>query len=274
LDDTKGRKVVKRIAHGALAVWLAFVIGGIIRIERRTSSELENYRQFWVAQAANVRKFVLNHDRAEFTSKRPLIDLPYPDPGLLVRLLENPAFRRVLPSTLREPLKVEPRTMSGDAFVTSSPLSRRMHQDPLVTSWWSLSSKGNPAEGEFESQPLVCQSTSHLKCVVAGYLGWKNQYLALRTLNAARDTPVHPVRIAKEDWADAVVSCPSGPFEIVAIDKAPDSWFSFREPVEVGLGSLASEWLIDRSQTLFIIGLALAGLAARWSAPPIAPQYN
>jgi len=75
-----------------------------------------------------------------------------------------------------------------------------------------------------------------------------------------------------EDWADAVVPCPSERFEIVAIDKSPDSWFSFREPVEVGLGSLASEWLILRSQTLFIIGLALVGLAARWSATPISPD--
>jgi hypothetical protein len=263
--------MARPIVHGAIVVWLVFVIAGIMRIERRTSSDLENYRGFWAAQAANVRRFVLNHNRTEFTSKRPLIDLPYPDPGLLVRLLENPDFRRILPSTLREPLKIKPRAISGDAFVTSSPLARRVRQDPLVTSWSSLSSQGNPAEGEFESEPLVCQSTGHLKFLVAGYLGWQNQYLALRTLNAPRDTPVHPVRLAREDWAEAVVSCPSGPFEIVAIDKAPDSWFSFREPVEVGLGSLASEWLIERSQTLFIIGLALAGLAARWSATPISP---
>jgi hypothetical protein len=146
-----------------------------------------------------------------------------------------------------------------------------MPQDPLIATWWSLSSKGRSAEGEFDSQPLACQSTGRLKFLVAGYLGWENQYLALRTVNASRDTPVHPVRLAREDWADAVVRCPSGPFEIVAIDKSADSWFSFREPVEVGLGSLVSEWLIDRSQTLFIIGLALAGLAARWSATPISP---
>jgi hypothetical protein len=186
--------------------------------------------------------------------------------------LENPALRRVLPSTLREPLKVEPRAMSGDAFVTSSPLGRRMPQDPLVTTWWSLSEGGRNAVGEFESQPLSCHSASRLKFVVAGYLGSQNQYLALRTLKTHRDTPVHPVRLAREDWADAVVPCPSEPFEIVAIDKSPDSWFSFREPVEVGLGSLASEWLILRSQTLFIIGLALVGLAARWSATPISPD--
>ena len=161
--------------------------------------------------------------------------------------------------------------MSGDAFVTSSPLARGMSQDPLVRTWWSLSGKGRSAEGTFESEPLACQSTGRLKFLVAGYLGWENQYLALRTLDASGDTPVHPVRLAREDWAEAVVPCPSGPFEIVAIDKSPDSWFSFREPVEVGLGSLASEWLIERSQTLFIIGLALVGLAARWSATPIAP---
>jgi hypothetical protein len=271
-DDTKGRKVARQIVHGALVLWLVFVIRGVILVERQTSTGLDQYRQFLAAHAINVRQFVLNHDRAEFASKRPLIDLPYPDPGLLIRLLENPALRRVLPSTLREPLKVESRTMSGDPFVTSTPLARGMPQDPLVTTWWSLSNNGRSAKGEFESQPLSCQSAGRLKFLVAGYLGWENQYLALRTLNTHRDTPVRPVRLAREDWADAVVPCPSEPFEIVAIDKSPDSWFSFREPVEVGLGSLASEWLIERSQTLFIIGLALVGLAARWSATPISPD--
>jgi hypothetical protein len=271
-DNTKGRKVARQVVNGALVVWLVFVIRGVVLVERQTSTGLAQYREFWAAHAINVRTFVLNHDRAAFTSKRPLLDLPHPDPGLLVRLLENPALRRVLPSTLREPLKVEPRAMSGDAFVTSSPLGRRMPQDPLVTTWWSLSEGGRNAVGEFESQPLSCHSASRLKFVVAGYLGSQNQYLALRTLKTHRDTPVHPVRLAREDWADAVVPCPSEPFEIVAIDKSPDSWFSFREPVEVGLGSLASEWLILRSQTLFIIGLALVGLAARWSATPISPD--
>jgi hypothetical protein len=270
-DNSKGRKVARQIVHGALAVWLVFVILGVILVERQTSTGLEQYRQFWAAHAINVRRFVLNHDRAEFASKRPLIDLPYPDPGLLIHLLENPALRRVLPSTLREPLKVESRRMSGDAFVTSTPLARGMPQDALVTTWWSLSSKGRSAEGEFESQPLSCQSAGRLKFLVAGYLGWENQYLAVRTLNTHRDTPVHPVRLAREDWADAVVPCPSEPFEIVAIDKSPDSWFSFREPVEVGRGSLAAEWLIEQSQPLLIIGLALVGLAARWSAAPISP---
>jgi hypothetical protein len=271
LDGTKARKLTRQIVHAALLVWLVFAIQGVILVERQTRPDLEHYRQFWAAHAINVRKFVLNHDRDEFVSKRPLIDLPYPDPGLLVRLLENPAFRRILPWALREPLKVEPRTMSGDAFVTSSPFARGMDEDPLVTTWWSLSSKGRSAEGKFESQPVACQSTGRLKFLVAGYLGWENQYLALRTLNTSRDTPVHPDRLARENWADAVVPCPFALFEIVAIDKSPDSWFSFREPVEVGMGSLASEWLIERSETLFIIGLALVGLAVRWSAIPIAP---
>ena len=82
LDDIKGRKVTRQLVHAALVVWLVFVVRGIVLVERQTSTGLENYRQFWAAHAINVRKFVLNHDRADFTSKRPLIDLPYPGPGI------------------------------------------------------------------------------------------------------------------------------------------------------------------------------------------------
>jgi len=62
-----------------------------------------------------------------------------------------------------------------------------------------------------------------------------------------------------------ILDCPADPFEIIAVDGTPDSWFGFREPVEIGWGSLTAERLIARARALLLIGLAMAAAALWWS---------
>ena len=64
-------------------------------------------------------------------------------------------------------------------------------------------------------------------------------------------------------WSDAVVACPPAAFSIVAIDRSAESWFGFREPVEIGWLSLQAEWLIGISREMLLVALALAFFAAR-----------
>jgi hypothetical protein len=73
--------------------------------------------------------------------------------------------------------------------------------------------------------------------------------------------------VAKERWVEARVRWPEGPFSIVAVDATPDSWFGFREPVEIGWASPMIEWLIGSSRMLLRGAVALAVLAVRWTAP-------
>jgi hypothetical protein len=266
--DRLGTKGTKRVAQVMLGLWLVFSAVGVDRVAS-TDVDLEHYRKFYAAHTANVRAFVITGNRQDFTSKRPLYDLPFPDAPTLVGLLENPALRRILPATLREPLPVKARTTTNDAFVQEGPFARSVPRDPLARYWWSLSEQGKSAEGRFESQPMSCQVDGRLRLQVAGYLGWEHQYMAFRNLRTGDQTPIRPTRVAREDWVTLTANCPSDPFEIVAIDDADNSWFGFREPVEIGFGSLMAEWLIANSRQLLFIGFAMAALALRWSGPSL-----
>ena len=166
-------------------------------------------------------------------------------------------FRRILPAAVREPVRVEPRTVTNDAFVPdgSYPMTPR---DPISRSWGSYTNQGGLARGRFESLPIEsCQSGSSLQFHVAGSSGLRRQYLAAKDLQSGREQKVEPGKLAGEGWMSAVVTCPTGPYAIVAVDATVDDWPSFREPVEVGRASRMVEWLIALSPALIFIGLGL-----------------
>ena len=266
LDGARPGTLGRRVAHGAVVCWLLFAAVGVDRLTSNSLLNLAAWRQYFAAHAVNVRRFLSTGDVAEFTSKRPLVELPYPDPNRLATQLQDPYIRAILPAAVRLPLRVEPRVITNDAFVTDTPFAGNIPRDPLARSWWSLSEEARKAKGHFESQSMACQVGGRLKFEVAGYLGWEGQYLAVRNLRTGRDQAVMPARLARERWAEVVVPCPRDPFEIVAIDDTDSSWFAFREPVEIGRPSVAAEALIRNSRAPFIVLLAGAvlGIAVRW----------
>lgn len=261
LDLAGTRTLVRRVALGGLAGWLVFAIVGVERLTGRTLVELKASRGFFAAHQINVRRFVATGDVAEIASKRGPAEIPYPDPYRLASALQDPHIRRILPAAVRPPLHVEPRVATSKGFVTDGPFAGRIPRDPLQRYWWSLAGEGKSGQGRFDSEHLVCQVGGRLKFQVSGYLGWEHNSLVVRDLRTGGDLAVTPARVAKEDWTDVVVSCPPALFQIVAVDGTPDSWFGFREPVEIGWGSLAAESLIGRSRTLMPVARMLSALA-------------
>ena len=263
LLDLAGARLVKVILWSTLAAWMVFAVAGVDRLTRETGVDLAAWRPFFAAHAANVRQFVLSGEREALTSKRPVSEVPYPDPLSLALTLEQPYVRRILPAAVRAPLRVEPREVSGNAFVTDSPYVGAIPRDPKARYWWSLSEHGRQARGRFESQTLECESGGRLRFTVSGYLGWEGHSLALREQGTGRSTAVEPGRVVRESVADVIAPCPAVPFSIDAVDDSADSWFGFREPIEVGWMSLFTESLIAKSRALLIAAIALAALAAR-----------
>jgi len=198
---------------------------------------------------------------ATFVAKPPLIEVPYPGAQRLADFLQEPYIRRILPASVRSSLRVEAQTVTGDAFVPEG-FYAIIPRDPLQRSWGSLSAVGNPAKGRFASQPLTCRA-GFLKFELAGYVGQTNQRLALKDLSSAREFSVSASHLPRERWVDAFVRCPDGPFEIVGVDEDPATWFAFREPVEMGPGSLVAESLITNSSGLLAAALMLAFVVAR-----------
>jgi hypothetical protein len=249
--------------------WLLFAIVGVDRLAGRALGDLGVWRQFFTAQASNVRRLMIKGDVIEFLSKHAPEELPYPDPNRLAMVLQEPAIRRILPAAVRQPLHVEPRVSTNNAFVLDGdgPYAGSIPRDPLQRAWWSLSEQGRRAQGRFESQPLACQLGGRLKFEVSGYLGWDHQYLAVKDLHTGRDLPISPAQLAQEGWTEVIVPCPPGPFEIVAIDDTDSSWFGFREPIEIGWASVVAESLIRKSRETLVVLLAMAVLmlAIRWT---------
>jgi hypothetical protein len=260
LDRGHTGRAIRQLQWVSLVGWLVLTGVGVLRLVDRTVATLDTWTGYFSAHVANVHRLVLSGDVKTFATKQPLAELPYPDPNRLAQFLQDPYIRRVLPSAVRAPLRMEPRTVTGNAFVPEG-FYQIIPRDPLLHSWGSLSAAHNPAMGRFESQSLRCHG--FLKFELAGYVGQPNQRLALKDLASAREFAVRAEQIPREQWLETLVPCPGGPFAIVAVDEDPATWFAFREPVEVPRGSLMAESLINSSSGLLVAALMLAFVAAR-----------
>ena len=249
-----------RLVWVPLVAWLVLAGGGTVRLANRASDELGAWKPFFAAHVTNVHQFVVTGDVAGFLAKPPLAGLPYPDPNRLAQLLQDPYIRRVLPFSVRAPLRIEPRAIAGDAFVPEG-FYNILPRDPLQRSWGSLSPVGNPARGRFESQPLACGG--YLRFELAGYVGQSNQRLTLMELSSAGEVAVAASHIPRERWVDTLVRCPGDRFQIVATDEDPATWFAFREPLEIAMGSALVDSLIASSSALLFTALLLAFFLAR-----------
>jgi SAM-dependent methyltransferase len=261
LDRLGSGPVTRRIAVCALVSWFLVPVVGLHQLVAEAQATVSVWRQYWSAQASSVRRFVIAGNVAEFTSRRPVEQLPFPDAQILAALLREPHIRRILPPAVREPVRVEPRTVTHDAFVSEG-VPPSTARDSTMRSWGSFTKKGARAGGRFESYPIEsCRFGGTLQFEVAGYFSSRHQYLAVKDLQSGREQDVKPAALTEEGWTRALVSCPAGPYAIMAVDATSDYWLSFREPVEVGRASPLTEWLITSSPTFFVSVLALGLLA-------------
>ena len=259
--------MARRAGWAALAAWLVFAVAGADRLTGLALVDLGVWRQYYAAQSANVRQFVITDDLAGFASKHAPDEIPYPDPRSLADTLRDPFIRRILPSAVREPMHLEANSLANDAFVADGSPVRAPH-DPLNPVWGSYADRGRATEGRFDSRSLPgCLAGQLLTFAVSGYLGQPHHYLAVKDLVSGRDVPVTPQRVPGDEWTAVAVPCPEHTFAVVAIDAEPESWFAFREPVVTGRLSLESERLISWSREFFFAALALAALALRRAEP-------
>ena len=264
-DRLDGQPIKSRIAMGVLLSWLAFALIGINGLTQEALRIGALTRRAWMeAYTRNVREFLSTDDVVAFTSKPFPFQVPYHNPALLANgWLRHPYVREILPSAVREPLRIAPASGAEGPFVSDG-VYPTTPADPLRHSRGSYTSRGNPSMGRFESQPLSpCKRARFLKFDLAGYLGEPGLSLAVKHAASDRQHEVLPGRLAKETWIGAPVSCPDDLFTVVAEDQRADYWFAFRDPVEIGWASVLSEWLIARSFGLVLISLTLACLAVR-----------
>jgi hypothetical protein len=250
---------------GVLFSWLVFALIGTYG----TTVDLLRIgavaRRAWMeAYTRNLREFMTTDDLAGLAAKPFPLQLPFPDPLLLANAwLRHPYLRGVLPSEMRDPLKIATDLRQDGPFVANGAYPTTP-TDPDRPSLGSFTTLGNPSVGRFESRTLPpCHRPALLKFQVAGYLGEPKLSLSLREVASGRQKDVQVPGLAMEQWIDARIPCPAVPFTVVAEDHNPDYWFAFREPIEVGWLTAIADSLVARGFGLLLISLAAAGLVLR-----------
>jgi hypothetical protein len=249
------------VLRGAAVSWLCLVVVGLSGLMEKALHDVNHYRDYWSDYASNIRRFVFTGDLAEFASKRPHREVPYPDPRFLAGMLREPYLRSILPTAVREPVRVQPRFVTDHAFVPDG-ADPVLPRDPPTRAWGSYTARGAASEGRFESEILApCRLGGRLRFVVAGEIGTPRLSVQLNEQGSGRVVDVRPRRPPAGEWVDVLVPCPNRPYTLVAIDERPDGWLAFREPVEIGWASRLAEALIARSASMLAIALAVTAFA-------------
>jgi len=174
----------------------------------------------------------------------------------LAKLLRHTQIREVLPTIVRDPLKVLPASATNQSFVPRG-FSLGRNEPLTERSWGSYTGQGAAATGRFESARIRRSRLPYLEISVAGDLGASGLSLELVELATDKRTAVKPPEAAGQKWVNCYVKAPSGDFKIVAADESTSAWFAFKEPREVSRGTMWSIWLMKAGPWLFFAGIAL-----------------
>jgi hypothetical protein len=268
----KGSGRIRVLWLSVFCLWGIACAAGLTLLSLRAwSFDLPERRFYSRCQLENMRLFMATGNIRAF-DRKPKQHLPLyeGDPNApqpqhaaekLVRYLNNPWVRPILPACVRDPLKVLPESVSG--FVTNGPF----HPKPRIAGevfWSSYTADGATNKGRFESLPVSRSRFPFLEFRVAGDLGKPGLSVTLLDLNSGRTTAVKPGRPPGSTWQTCRVRAPQGDFKIIAIDESSTGWFAFQAPREVAWLSWVAARVASFGSGVFIAGamLYLVGVAS------------
>lgn len=251
-------------------VWLVSLAVGLrALVLSNVGGELPQNKTYYVECEAHLRAYLATNDPAELTHPIPYLTAP-----LLVQRLEPAVIRRLMPSSVRPPLPLQPAT-SGTGFLRNWASQRRLDTAPRVglapdmpalasrPTWGSYNARGLANEATWRSQPLTAPLHGWLRIETGGDIGKPGIRLELR--DAATDRPLGSIRPSKlpgESWRTAYIKAPARPFIIFAQDASPRGWLAFSAPVEMSNFSYWA-WQVTKNGLLIaeIAGGAIVVLA-------------
>jgi hypothetical protein len=258
-------KAPRQLAAVAAAAWLSLGIVGLDHVtEAQLQSGAEGRRLWMVAYTDNLRRFIVTDDLPTLVSKTFPLEVPHWNPSTLGNgWLRHEYLRSILPPAVREPIRLQPESPLGSSFRPNGYYPTT--PDPFRHAIGSFTELGNPAQGEFTGRLVhKCESGVSLQFEIAGYLGNQGLALGIRDSKTGRESRIDPTDLARERWTPATVPCSDGQLVITAVDRNPEFWFAFDEPVEVARGSLVAEYLIGHARVLLLVGLTLFAFCSRW----------
>ena len=260
-----GSRRMKILWLTVFSLWgLAGATGLTLLSSRAWSFDLPERRYFSRCQLENMRTYLATDDVRVFDGKPkqhlplyegdPFAPRPEHQGEKLVKYLDNPWVRPILPACVRDPLKVVPESAAG--FVTNG-IPRVKPRIPGEVSWGSYTADGPRNQGRFESLPVAKSKLPFLEFRVAGDLGNPGLSLSLLDLSSGKTTAVKPRQTPGDHWQSCRVRAPRGDFKIIASDQSDSGWFAFQAPREVGWLSWTAVRLTSFGGGLFLAGLGI-----------------
>ena len=262
LDGGRADAMRRRLVWVPVVAWLVLAGGGAVRLADRAFDELDAWKPFFSAHVTNVHRLVVTGDVAGFVAKPPLAEVPYPDPNRLAQLLQDPYIRRVLPFSVRGAAAGRsPRDHRGCLR------ARRVLRHPSArpaAAFLGIALPGRQSRQGPVRKPASCLRR-RLPEVRAGRLcgsvesasGPDEPVVGRRGSRSGR------VTFPGNDGLTRSCAARADRFQIVATDEDPATWFAFREPLEMPMGSALVESLIASSSVLLFAALLLAFFTAR-----------
>ncbi len=209
-------------------------------------------------QAGRIRRFYREGNPAALTEAAyphiPVVDAPS-----LVRDLDFPAIRAIMPWELRDPIALAfPDSPGQPSLANAVPVSLPNEPGALHRGTWTPSN-GAAATVTVTSRPARKHAGRALRFMVAGDLVAGET--ELRVHDASGATAAVITHLQSATLQPVIVDVPGEEFSVEVVDRSPTRWLAFLEPVEIGPVSRATLAALPHGRRIAQAGwLVLAGL--------------
>lgn len=232
----------------ALALWMIAVGDGLLNPAGREYGRAAlGWDEFSVAA---LRQSVADGDTSRL---RELTNATAEERDHLAALLQNPAFRGILPPSVRapHPIVAEPEYLERGFRRGAAPALPGLDDLPVLGTWGD--DRASTAH-EFVSRPIAAIGAV-VQIRVAGTLEPPATSLVLRTAAGKEIRPLEEKFSALGRWKRLNFPAPSVPFRIVARDASATTWIAFTAPQDIGGLSRLATKLVRTWKWWFVLGL-------------------
>ncbi len=258
IESRERRSLSRWIATALAVVWLGSLFVGVVADSRdNLSGSIPAFRDMVKSQESLVRDYVRKGDAALLREKS-FPEIPYPDPALILRLLEIVVLREILPASLRVPLPCA-------SLARSAALEGEL--PPQVDKWIEIAARdfwiARPnVSGNAQNLEVAFENPGRLPfvaCLAAGSPDSRHTRLeAIQTGSAAL---VFHATAQHASWRNISFAGTANHLQMRASTSGGNHWIAFTQPVELGRLSHWSNVLRRKWRPLMITGTALLAAA-------------
>lgn len=180
------------------------------------------------ARIASVRSYIASHDPS-FFKKTPLTELPYPSAERLAGLLDVPAMRQIMPSSVRPPVSIaaDPATTEGFAEYHSDD---QLTPPPRPLMIWLTPSNGTTlSTHRFTSLPFSTERSQIGLYLASGDSHFEAHPILIND-KGLKFEPIGKNLCTGPKWKRINFSVPPGLYRLEVTHNGA-SWFAFTQPI-------------------------------------------